>query len=98
MQCADQGLTPRPDQKQAQEQPAQGYCPSARFGRNRDIRNDARHRFRRLTNVDRLQFFAPVATGYGGWLELFRRVSLLFRTMLLGPVPAMTIGGSAGNV
>ena len=31
------------------------------------------------------------------WLELLRRVSLLFRTMLSGPVPALTIGGSAGN-
>jgi hypothetical protein len=32
------------------------------------------------------------------WLELLRRVSLLFWTMSLGPAPAMTIGGSAGNV
>jgi len=31
------------------------------------------------------------------WLESLRRVSLLFRTMLSGPVPALTIGGSAGN-
>jgi hypothetical protein len=31
------------------------------------------------------------------WLELLRQVSLLFRTMLLGQVPDMTIGGSAGN-
>ena len=31
------------------------------------------------------------------WLELFRRVSLLFRTILLGPVPALMIDGSAGN-
>ena len=30
-------------------------------------------------------------------LELLRWVSLLFRTMLLGSVPAMTISGSAGN-
>jgi hypothetical protein len=42
-----------------------GYCPSARFGRNRDIGNDARHRFRRLPNVDRLQFFAPAGARYG---------------------------------
>ena len=31
------------------------------------------------------------------WLELLCRISLLFRTMLLGPVPALMIGGSAGN-
>ena len=31
------------------------------------------------------------------WLELLRRVSLLFWTMSLGPVPALMIGGSAGN-
>ena len=31
------------------------------------------------------------------WLELLRQVSLLFRTILLGPVPALMIGGSAGN-
>ena len=31
------------------------------------------------------------------WLESLRRASLLFWTMLSGPVPASTIGGSAGN-
>ena len=31
------------------------------------------------------------------WLELLCRISLLFRTMLLSPVPALMIGGSAGN-
>ena len=30
------------------------------------------------------------------WLELLCRISLLFRTMLLGPVPALMIDGS-GN-
>jgi hypothetical protein len=30
------------------------------------------------------------------WLELLRRISLLFRTMLLGPVRALMIDGS-GN-
>ena len=74
----------------------EGYWPSARSGRNRDIGNDARLRFRRLPNVDRLQFFAPAGAPYGR-LELLRRVSLLFWTMSLGPAPAMTIGGSAGN-
>ena len=43
----------------------EGYWPSARSGRNRDIGNDARLRFRRLPNVDRLQFFAPAGAPYG---------------------------------
>ena len=41
------------------------YWPSARSGRNRDIGNDARLRFRRLPNVDRLQFFARAGARYG---------------------------------
>ena len=74
---------------------SRGYCPSARFGRNRNCGNDARLRFRRLPNVDQLQFFARAGSVMDVWLELLRWVSLLFRTMLLGPVP--TIGGGAGN-
>ena len=31
------------------------------------------------------------------WLESFRPLSLLFRTMLSGSMPALTIGGSEGN-
>ena len=44
-----------------------------------------------------MTFSLEPALVMGVWLELLRRVSLLFRTMLLGPMPILTIGGSEGN-